>query len=269
MTISSSVVKKTAKSALTNHWLEAMGVGIIFLFAVFVLYISASLLSVALPSVAVALIILGLMLFILLPLFLGVLRAFWLIMWEKDAAILSVFHYFSSRDSYIKALRLFSVLTSKAVFIGVLLLAPAFITDILSSVKIYEQLGFSAPAWASNLWVVSIFLKAAAGVILALIMLKYYMAPFLIIADEQMDVHEAIHKSTLLSRACATDFVSLIFSFLGWILLSVLAIPLIIILPYFLVSYMVHSRFAVASYNKMVSSVNGVNEKNRFSAEGI
>ena len=42
------------------------------------------------------------------------------------------------------------------------------------------------------------------------------------------------------------------FSFIGWIILSFLVIPLVFTLPYFLTSYAVHFRFAVAEYNKHV-----------------
>jgi uncharacterized membrane protein YccF (DUF307 family) len=83
-----------------------------------------------------------------------------------------------------------------------------------------------------------------------------------------MDVYEAIHKSTLLSRATSIDFLGLLLSFFGWILLSVTVIPLIFTLPYFLTSYMVHSRFAVANYNKVVSKMSSYGEA-QFSSEDI
>jgi len=110
-------------------------------------------------------------------------------------------------------------------------------------------------------------LKSVAVAVLVAIMFKYYLAPFLVVADEEMDVYEALHKSTVLSRATVMDFIILILSFLGWIILSVTVIPLIFIIPYFMVSYLVHSRFSVANYNNVVKEFNV--SQSSFSAESM
>ena len=113
------------------------------------------------------------------------------------------------------------------------------------------------------------YFAAPVVIILIAIMLKYYLAPFLFVADEDMDVMEAIHKSTVLTRATAVDFLILVLSFLGWILLSVLVMPLIFTLPYMVMSYVVHSRFAVANYNKVVKEFKKEGTDNAFSADSF
>lgn len=258
-----SVIKKTARSALKDNWCEAIAAGSILIFAELVLYIAVSLFSMVVGNVVSTVILVVFTLFITLPLLLGVFRCYWLIMWDKKSVVGEVFYYFSSGENYIKTVKLFGSLFLKALGIGAILIIPSIITDILSLAKIYEFFQFSAPSWSSNLALVSVFLKVVAGVILLIIMLKYYLAPFLIIADEEMDVQEAIHKSTVLAKASLIDFITLTLSFAGYIILSVFVVPLIFTLPYFMVSYMVHSRFSVANYNKVVKRL-GINEEQSY-----
>ena len=269
MSATSTVVKKTARAALKDNWVEAIFIGAILLFSHLALYIATSLLSFVLPDAAVYILMIISTVTVVLPLTLGAFRCFWLIMWDKKGIIGETFYYFSSKDTYFKALKLFWLLCFKALCIGIVLLIPSVITDVLSSAKIYELFNFSAPSWASNLWVVSIFLKTAAGIGLLIIMVKYYLAPFLIIADEKMDVREAIHKSTLLSKATGVDFIALVLSFIGWIILSLLVFPLLATIPYFMVSYMVHSRFSVANYNKVVKQLENTASECDFTDEGF
>lgn len=268
MAITSLVTKKTAKAALKDNWVKAITVGAVLIFSMLVIFIAVSFLGSVLHDYLTLLVASVIVALIFMPLFMGVLRSYWRMMWDMNDSVDTVFYYFTSVEIYTKILKFTLHLLLKAVIIGLLLLIPAFLTDIFSQSAAYEFFGMSAPAWISNLWIVSSFLKVIAGVALAAIMLKYYLSFFLIVADEQMDVYEAIHKSTLLSRATSIDFLGLLLSFFGWILLSVTVIPLIFTLPYFLTSYMVHSRFAVANYNMVVSKMSSSSEP-QFSSEDI
>ena len=120
----------------------------------------------------------------------------------------------------------------------------------------YDALKIPIPLWTSNLYFLSLFLKSVASVILAFVMARYYIAPFLLIADEDMDAAEAIHMSDVISKSTMLDFIYLFFSLLGWIILSVLIIPIMFTLPYIITSVSVHTRFAVAEYNKRVDKQN-------------
>ncbi|MBE6732457.1 MAG: DUF975 family protein [Ruminococcaceae bacterium] len=268
MAITADVTKKTAKAALKGNWVKAIAIGAVLIFSGFIIYIALSFIGTVFPSVVTALITLLITALVFIPLLMGALRSYWRIMWDSSDTLDSVFYYFVSLERYSRVAKLVLALFLKAVGVGILLFIPAIITDLFSKAALYEFFGISAPAWVGNLWIASGFLKAVALVILAAVMLKYYLSFFLVIADEQMDVYEAIHKSTLLSRATAIDFLGLILSFFGWILISLIAIPLIFTLPYFLTSYMVHSRFAVANYNKVVNQMSSVNE-HQFSSDDM
>ena len=143
-------------------------------------------------------------------------------------------------------------MATRALFFGIILFIPSFIVDLFSSSFIYDVLKMPTPLWTSNLYYLSLFLKTVATVILIFIMARYYMAPFLIAADEDMEVDEAIHMSDTISKRTMLDFIYLFFSFFGWILVSVLVFPLIFTMPYILISFGVHVRFAIAEYNKRI-----------------
>lgn len=269
MATASTVVKKTAKAVLKDNWIEAIALGSVIIFANLIFYIAVSLFSMVVPSVATVLITAATQILFIFPLLLGGLRSFWLLMCDQKNVLPEVFYYFSSAEKYFRAIKLFSSLIFKMLLKGILLVIPSIIADALSSAKVYEFFQLTAPAWSSNFSVVSVFLKTAAGLILLILMVKYYLAPFLIISDEQMDVQEAIHKSTVLAKASGMDFVFLFFSFIGWIILSFFVIPLIVTVPYFIVSYMVHSRFSVANYNRVVARLGVNSQENNCTGEGF
>jgi uncharacterized membrane protein len=59
----------------------------------------------------------------------------------------------------------------------------------------------------------------------------------------------------MISKHSSGAFASLILSFFGWFLLSLFGIPLVYTLPYFLISYVVHCRFAIVNYNLNLEQV--------------
>ena len=148
------------------------------------------------------------------------------------------------------------LLAVRAMFFGVILFIPAMIVDLFSGSFLYDALKIPIPLWTSNLYYLSLFLKSVASVILVFVMARYYIAPFLLIADEDMDAAEAIHMSDVISKSTMLDFIYLFFSLLGWIILSVLVIPIMFTLPYIITSVSVHTRFAIAEYNKRVDKQN-------------
>ena len=146
-------------------------------------------------------------------------------------------------------MRLITGLCLRLAFFAIILFIPAKIVDIFGGVKIYDLLDIPIPLWTSNLYYLSLFLKTVASVLLFFIMLRYYAAPVLSVADEEMDASEAIHMSCVIYKRTMLDFIYLFFSFAGWILLSLIFIPLVFTMPYFIAAVCVHTRFAIAEYN--------------------
>lgn len=255
MTLASSVVKQTAKATIKGRWVKSITVSAMFLFIVFICSNSAMILSQALGDIVGDILYYILGIFIVCPAFLGVLRFFWRMHFEADDSPILIFFYFSDIKTYKRAMTLIFSLVFRIVLFGLLLNIPAFATQVMSHSFVYELIGLSIPVWTANLTTVVLILEIIAKVILSLIMLKYYLAPMLFVANDSIDVEEAILMSSVISRKTSIDFIYLIFSFFGWFLLSLFVVPLIFTIPFFIVSYLVHSKFCILEYNQHIEKI--------------
>jgi hypothetical protein len=136
---------------------------------------------------------------------------------------------------------------------------PAVLVYVISSPNLYDFLKMPIPLWSQHLTYLVNFLSSLASVLTAFSLLKFYLAPFLIIADDEMDVEEAVLMSTVISKTTITDFVFLGLSLILWIILSLLYIPLLFTLPYFIMCYVVHSLYAINDYNERINKINNQN----------
>lgn len=253
MVASCSVIKKTAKAALQGKYLRCLVAAAIPIFITFVIMIASELflyaraLQFLYGTTSILLFV-----FLLQPLYLGTLRFFWRSFSESTDEPITVFHYFSDSSLYKRALALVFRLTFRLLVRGLLFFAPAIITSVLSDSRIYDFFGMSMPNFSSALWIVSGFLKTLGALAVLWVMLKCYLAPFLLVADEQMEPDEALHMSKSISKGTVFDFVVLIICFIHWILLSLFVLPAIFTIPYMISAYLVHARYATARYNRMI-----------------
>lgn len=254
----SSVVKATAKTALRGKFYKCVIACTVFVFAVLIGIYSAELIGFISPlSYTAETVLTAVAFFAFAPLFLGLLRFFRRLVWECEDSPVIVFHYFSSPALYRRAMKLVWYLALRIALTAFLFYLPAAVVDIFSGSGIYDMLGVRMPMMIPNFRVIAVCLKALAGVALFLVSLKWYLAPFLYVADEDMEALEAIHMSATVARGTTLDFFLLILSFMHFIILSLFMLPIVFTLPYFVAAYIVHCRFAVAHYNKVVDLVNG------------
>ncbi len=253
MAISNVAVKKTAKTALQGRWIECIAVALLFLFSSLVNYLAAGLLSGVFSFVGtyyIVRLLLGLLIDI--PLLFGVLRYYWRVLWgEKDRFVLC-FCYFSGKQPYLRVLKTVLLVLGRVAVTGVALFAPAILIDFFSGELVYTLLNISRPEWLGNFWLLSRVLKVFAGTVLFLTSLRYYMAPFLLLVDEEMEPLEILHVSQTASKETVIEFVWLVVSFLLWIISSFFVIPMLYTLPYMLTAYLVHCRFVTAQYNRKI-----------------
>ena len=255
----SPVVKKTANTALSGHWLQASAVSCVLIFAFFIGELSASLISIVAGKVGFIIFFIAFLIFALSPLALGVLYWFRRLLWGQNDETVTIFRYFSSLSEYKRALHFILILTCKLGGAAVILLLPSFIVWMLSSERFYVWFDIPFPVWTSSLGTLNSFLIIIAVFALLFIALKYYLAPFLFISDDDIHPAEAVNMSTVISKRTGADFFGLVLSFIGWIILSLFIAPLIFTVPYFWASCAVHCRFAVTAYNRDVERFNNNN----------
>lgn len=249
MTSSNKIVKITARTALGGNWIFSIFAFCIVLFTYLIISNSVSVLDYIFGKYLSEIAIVIGTLFILLPLTLGLLRYFWRLLFGSRDNPISVFYYFSDKLLYKKSMTLIFSLFIKFLLWYIILNIPLLITKFMAGNFIYDMVDIPIPVWTANLTNVGKFLKIISSVLIFFIMMRYYLSPMLFIADDNIESAEAIHMSTVISKKTSVDYIYLILSFFGWFLLSILIIPVIFVLPYFITSYLVHSRFAVADYN--------------------
>lgn len=249
MTAGSTVVKATAKTALKANWLKIISASCVLIFAYFINFLLTSVITYVYENAVGFAFSFVMTLCVLIPLFFGYLRFVWRLIFGADDLPIEIFYYFSSFKKYSRALKLIMILFFKSLCIGILLFLPSILMDIFATEGFYELFNLSIPLWSSGLYYFSLFLKILATAILVLVMLRYYLAPFLMISDENMLPSEAIYKASILSKDSFFDILTLILTFIGWFAVCILVFPLIFVLPYFTTSLAVHTRFVIAEYN--------------------
>ncbi len=252
----SVAVKKTALAALKNEWPTAMAAVTIplvfYLIMINVFSLLEYIFAVPVALVTVRILLIFVMIFIGLPLSLGALRILWGIETDASLKISEVFHYFSSVKAYKRVFNFIVLLFGGMILKSVALLLPSYIIDLISNSSSGLFANTAMPLWVDNLWVFAAFLRIIAVCCIIYVALRYYLAPFIFVANDGADPFECVHKSYTVSRVSVGNFVGLMFSLTGWILLSLFFIPMVFTLPYMSMCYLMHSRFSAVFYNKKV-----------------
>ena len=268
MMATSQVVKKVARNALSQSFLTAVAASCVLIFAFFATTLTASLVNIFAGAIGQFIITAVIFFFLLGPLCLGVVNFLRRFLWEQKDDLLLVFKYFSALSHYKRVIHFMFSFGIRIVLIAMVLYFPCAVVRVLSSEQFYNALGLSFPVWTSNLWALNSFLAIIATMAFVFITLKYYLSIFIFVSNDNIEVAEAINMSTIISKRTGADFFGLVVSFLGWFLLSVFVMPLVITIPYFLMSYCAHCRFAITAYNKDVDAFNA-NSTPSFSTDEI
>ena len=254
----SSVVKNTAKTIMKRNPLSSV---IICLFLLVTFFVTQLLFTGILSQLLGKSIFLKIGAFFLLvitvfwPVFMGTIRYFWVLTEQKEYFLEAVFYYFSSMKRYKRAVKTAGLLLLRVFLIGFISLIPCLISSLFEHSWIYTTLNSDVPLWSANLQLITDFLKLAGIIVTVCLSLKYYLVPIVAVMDENLYLMETIHISEMISKHSLGAFASLMWSFTGWFLLSLLGIPLVYTLPYFLICYVVHSRFAIVNYNLNLEQV--------------
>ncbi len=254
MSVGSNIVKQTAKTALKGNYLRVFVACLILTFSLIVTANISGLLGIVVGDFIEAILLFILSTLFFYPLALGVLRYVWRILFSVTDSPIAVFYWFSEKRLYFKALKLIFQFAFRIVFWLAVLNIPSLILYVLSKSFIFELFDTAPPLWTANLGYYSLLLRNLSFVLVFFIMLKFYMAPLLFVADDNMDVSEAMFNSSVIARKSSIDFIGLFFGSFGWILLSFLILPLPFTLPLLFSYYAVHIRFTVSEYNRHIEN---------------
>ena len=255
MTVSISAVKSQAKKALFGNWVIAIVSALTVIFSFLMIQNIAWVFSLVLGDVVANFIMILLTVLLCGPLALGVFRLFWRLHGGLVESPANAFYYFSSTARYYKAIKLCFMLSLRLLMFAAVFYLPAILLYIISSPDLYDFLKMPIPMWSQYLQHLVNFFSSIGAVLIISSMLRFYLAPVLVIADDEMDAEEAVHMSAVIAKTSFTDFIFLAFSLLFWIIISLLFIPLIFTLPYFIMCYVVHSKVAIKDYNERIKKL--------------
>ncbi len=259
------VIKKEAKKSLKDKWAPSMGIGVILLsvlavhiilfeiFATVAINFTNDIMSAYLPLVLLILI----SPFFAAPLLYGALRWFWYTSNGANPPINEVFCFFSKGSEYLKAVSLSFRIFLRIIGIIFICFLPSLIVLIISNPTTYELLNFEVPYWASYIWFLSGVLNIFGIIMSFVLLIRYLAAPILMINDADLSPDDALNLSVIISKNAEGKTSAFLFSFIVWIVLSFLALPLIFTAPVLLMGYAVFSRHLIDFYNTNIAQKKG------------
>lgn len=252
-----SNIKSQAKKNLSSGGSVAFAIGGVFIAALCLTAFLASIVASIVSSLVnwvwtAAVTIFAIILLwqsVFAPLFFGILRWFWFTDEKSVLPFEEIFCYFSGIRAYLKAISLSFRIFLRVISILLICMLPAFIVVAASSPTTYDILGSQMPSWATYVWLLGNVLTVLGIIVSFILLLKYIAAPIIMINDNNVSPQEALHLSAVLTRGFAGKSISVIFSLLGWMLLSVLVIPMFYTVPYIFSTYCVYTRSLITIYN--------------------
>lgn len=257
----SRVIKLTARTGLRGHWPEAMAVTVILslsilfaeMFRATVASVFGTMLSTSdgrftVPGLVVMLFVAVIVIFFSVPLCLGVVRWFWNLSGSKVRPIREIFYYYSEWHLFTKSVFTAARLLVKVLWAALLCYLPAWLVWALTQNSVYELIGIKPLTDAAVLWPLLYLFCILSTLVLLKIILRYLLAPILVILDEDLDPGDAVNISKTIAKTHKNAYVYIFLSFLGWIAFSAFGVTLLYTLPFLFMSYAVFARFAISNH---------------------
>lgn len=258
---SNYIIKANAKTSLENKWSGAISIGAIILsllclhivlLQLILIPISALFNDAVAAFVVIAVTVVAAQLFGM-PVLYGALRWFWFTSCDADVPVSEIFCYFGSGKEYLRALSLSFRIFMRSTAVLFFCFLPSLIVVAISSPTTYDVINAPMPYWASSVWALGNTLTFFGVIMSFILLLRYFAAPILMINDPSITPHEALDLSVIITKNANGKTFSFVLSFFGWGILSLLYLPVIFTLPYFLASYSVFCRFLINHYNRKIA----------------
>jgi hypothetical protein len=259
-----NLIKNEAKHILKNRWSTALAISFIILAMLFLGVAGFGLIHSLfinilgkVSAIAIALVFVTLLWqFLGVPLLYGTLRWTWYSSLNNDIPFYEIFYYFGSGYNYIRAISLGFRIFLRIVIILALCFTPSIIILVACMPQLYNFLNFPMPYFVSSLWALGNVLELFGGTLSVILLLRYVSAPILLINNEKLSPQEALNFSVIISKFANGRTLSFLLSFSGWLIISILILPLLYAIPFFFVSYSIYCKYLMENYNRIVDFEN-------------
>ena len=170
--------------------------------------------------------------FVTLPLGLGTARWCYLAAKGESAGVLEVFYYYNKGWLFFRAVGFSIAYLLRALFFGVLCAVPGIAVLIVASSGIVMR--DFAPLAALGL-IFGVLLLAFGAVLFCIFMLRYLAAPFAAVEFEDKSVRKCFRISKERMYGFKFSAFVLMLTYVPWLILGFFVVPLLFVLPYFLV----------------------------------
>jgi len=267
------LIKKNAAMALRRHWCRAAAISLIMMIFWAVLatleqlamgvfnvssYVdvwSPELMLDNMPNIApIAMAVMAfigmLSFFVIVPLWFGAARWFYNITDGKALATIEIFEYFFSAKGYFRTLWFSFLLFIKKLFWTVIFIAPPM-------VMLYGGNYWRQQASRNIEMLLSVGVEIFGGVLLLLLgwfwlmwMQRYLLAPYVLVADDEISARQTIKMSVCLTRGRLLEMLLLELSLLGWRMADILIVPRLFTMPYINTVFSLYTRYLSELYVK-------------------
>lgn len=247
--VTSKAVKSTALITLKENWAQSCAQSMIPVFATIIVFLCSVLLSLPFGNIIAYLIFAVIFSLIVAPLWLGTLRTFWRCANGINDGVSGCFYYFSKKNEYIRSVKFNLMILLHWIKVSLILLIPAILVHILTNSQIYDFFGLSIPLFVMNLRYLGVVFCIGALILGIAHLITLYLPAFLFVSIEDMKPPECLKRGREIGRYTKSRFFTHLISYMGWLVVSILLIPLIFTMPYLMMSYVVECRYNVAFYN--------------------
>lgn len=150
---------------------------------------------------------------------------------------INIVYYFGSIKRYAKALWLVVSFVLRMAIPAIVCFAPVI---LFIAIDTYE---FITPI-PQNIFVVTMcVLVLLSGVSLLIYSARYFLVPFLYFKNDSLDSSEYFTQSKIIMNGNCDKVVKLVVSFIWWIMLCVLAVPILYVFPYIVQSLCISGKW--------------------------
>lgn len=178
------------------------------------------------------------------PVYLGVFRWFWHLTADHRLPVGQIFYYYS-RGMFKKTVRFIMLFVLKLLVYGLLFFLPYLVTLTVSSPQLYHLFGGTVPLFMAALAPLTTLFSIVGAALVILYLFRIYLLVPIYCNDDTITAGEAFLLARHFSYYTAAGYFSLLLSFIGWLLLSLLAVPMLYAVPYFFCTNAMYSRFAL------------------------
>lgn len=251
------IIKQSAKNSLKGKWDIAIAIGSLFIAVLCIGALTISVLSsffagfsnTSVGVILSAIIVVGLWQFLGVPLLYGSLRWAWYTSLGENVPFYEVFYYFEDGYSYIRSISLGFRIFVRFILILIVCFAPYAVISIICAPGLYNLFNLSMPYFVSSLWALGNVLRLFGAILSFFLLIRYFSAPLILINDKNISPQEALELSVVISKYSNGRTLLFLSSFFLWFILSGLMLPLLYIVPYFLVAYAAESKALIDNYN--------------------